>query len=205
MSSRPPFRSLIAVAAGCVVLTAAACGRRAPKAEAGANAAADLTLAPHGSVSPNFAIAPDEIFATRAGHKTATVRHRMLVHETGGADLAAATSTSATPAPAAPAVVAVAAAPAPAAAAAPRAGHIAVVGEVAGTDASRPDPSLEPSMNGPYRGDMGAGFGAGDGPIIRGGSVGDDDHCERRPGFGGGGRGGMNPVFFAVGPSPRSS
>ena len=184
------IRYVILATASTLVVVA---GCRSRGADA-TDATRDLTLAPRGSVSPDLAIAPDEIMPARSGHTSATVRRRMLVHETRAPELAADPDANARPAPATPEIVAVAAAANPAPAAAPKPGHIAVVGSVAGDAAARPDPATEPNTTGPYRGDARGGDGMG--PIIRGGSVGDDDHCERRPGFGGGGRGGMNPVFF---------
>ncbi len=187
-------RYVILAATGAAIV-AAGCRSRDPRTASAADAAPDLTLAPHGSISPDLAISPDEITPARAGHTSSTVRHRMLVHETRGPELAADPNAPATPAPAAPEIVATAAVASPAPTAAPKTGHIAVVGSVAGDVAARPDPATEPNMSGPYRGDVEGGEGMG--PIIRGGSMGDDDHCERRPGFGGGGRGGLNPVFFS--------
>jgi hypothetical protein len=188
-------RYVILAAAGATIVAA---GCRSHDSASAADATPDLTLAHHGSVSPDLAIAPDEITPERTGRTSPTVRRRMLVHETRGPDLAADPSAAA-PAPAAPEIVAVAATSA-APAAAPKPGHIAVVGSVAGDVAARPDPATEPNMSGPYRGDAGGGETMG--PIIRGGSVGDDDHCERRPGVGGGGRGGLNPVFFTPATTP---
>jgi len=202
MSSRHSSWSLVLALTGTALV--AACSHRDATTQTGGTER-DLTLASHGSVSPNLAIAPDEIFGTRNGRSTSTVRHRMLVHEASGRELAAA-ATPAIVAPAAPAVVAVEPAPAPAMTAEPRPGHVAVVGSLAGDAASRPDPSADPSASGPYSGDLGGGVGRGGwgGPVIRGGGVGDDDHCERRPPRGIMGGGGMNPVFFTPIASPVS-
>ena len=178
--SRRHSWSLVLVLTGTALV--AACSHRDAKTMQTAGTDRDLTLASHGSVSPNLAIAPDEIFGTRKGRSTSTVRRRMLVHEASGRDLAA-TENPAIEAPAAAAIVAVAPAPAPAMTAEPRPGHVAVVGSLAGDAASRPDPTADPSGVGPYSGDLGAGLGRDGwgGPVIRGGGVGDDDHCERRP------------------------
>jgi hypothetical protein len=196
MSRRHSWSLVLALAGTALV---AACSHRDGKTMRTAGADRDLTLASHGSVSPDLAIAPDEIFGTRKGRATSTVRHRMLIHEASGRDLAA-TENPAIEAPAAAAIVAVAPTPAPAMTAEPRPGHVAVVGALSGDAASRPDPTADPSGTGPYSGDLGGGIGhdGWGGPVIRGGGVGDDDHCERRPprGIMGGGGGMMGPRFF---------
>jgi hypothetical protein len=192
--------SLVLALTGAALL--AACSRRDATTLQTAGAERDLTLASHGSVSPNLAIATDEIFGTRKGRATSTVRQRMLIHEASARDLAAAAN-PAIEAPAAAAVVAVEPTPAPALTAAPRPGHVAVVGALSGDAAPRPDPSADPSGMGPYSGDLGGGVGRDGwgGPVIRGGGIGDDDHCEKRPprGIMGGGGGMMGPRFFTAG------
>lgn len=167
---------------------AAACGRSTPQSS---GLERDLTLASHGSVSPNLMIAPDEISPSRSGRTRSTVRQRVLIHRFGAPDLAPATT--GTPAPVAPtlAVSPVVAAPAPAVEADPNSPHIAMVASVAGEDAPRPQATPEVPVGGlgdygPYGGTEGDGGGV----IIRGGHAG-EDHCERRPGIGilGGGAG----------------
>jgi hypothetical protein len=196
----PSSRSLVlALAAGVLV---AACSRSDNRPMQTADARPDLTMAPRGSVSPDLAIAPDEVFGTRRGRSTSTVHRRMLVHETSGPDLAA-TPTAVTLAPAAAAIAAIAPATAPAMTAAPRPGHVAVVGSLSGDAASRPDPAADPSTGQGSGGSMGGSYGGwGGGPVIRGGSAG-DDHCEKRPPGGGFGGGGLGPTFFAPGVATR--
>jgi hypothetical protein len=179
----------ILVAAAAI---AAACGRSNPQSS---DLGRDLTLASHGSVSPNLMIAPDEISPSRGGRTHSTVRQRVLIHRFGGPDLAPAAT--GTPAPVAPtlAVSPVVAAPAPAVEADPNSPHIAMVASVAGEDAPRPQPTPEVPAGG--LGDYGPYGGAegGGGVIIRGGHAG-EDHCERRPGIGilGGGAGGVGRI-----------
>jgi hypothetical protein len=208
MSSRlnhlsPSSWSLALALTGAALV--AACSRGDNRPMQTADASRDLTMAPRGSVSPELAIAPDEVFGTRPGRSTSTVHRRMLIHETSGPDLAA-TPTAATLAPAAPAIAAIAPIAAPAMNAAPRPGHVAVVGALAGDASSRPDPAADPANTGPYNPNMGGSYGGWGGPVIRGGSAG-DDHCEKRaPGaFGGGGMGGLGPTFFAPGAATRLS
>jgi hypothetical protein len=210
MSSRlnhlsPSSWSLALVLTGAVLV--AACSRSDNGRLQTADASRDLTMAPRGSVSPELAIAPDEVFGTRPGRSTSTVHRRMLVHETSGPDLAA-TPTAATLAPAAATIAAVVPVAAAAMNAAPRPGHVAVVGSLAGDASSRSDPAADPANTGPYNTNMGGSYGGWGGPVIRGGSAG-DDHCEKRVpgGFGGGGGmgGGIGPTFFAPGAATRLS
>ncbi len=167
----------------------AACSRSNPQSS---GLERDLTLASHGSVSPNLMIAPDEISPSRSGRTRSTVRQRVLIHRFGGPDLTPAAT--GTPAPVAPtlAVSPAVAAPAPAVQADPTSPHIAMVASVAGEDAPRPQSTPEVPSGGGL-GDYGPYGGADDGGggvIIRGGHAG-EDHCERRPGIGvlGGGAG----------------